>query len=133
MIVVPVSASCGLSSWESPATDYTDLKLSLDEVLIERPSSTFLARAQGDSMEGVGIFDKDLLVIDRHPIPEHMDTVIVIYNGTMMCKMINLTERLLLSSKAGIEPIYVSPDDAFWIEGVVIRSIRLHKPASVLF
>lgn len=132
MIVIPTQLSCGLSSWESPATDYTDLKLSLDDALIERPSSTFLARAQGNSMEGVGIFDQDLLVIDRHPIPEHMDVVIVSFNGVMMCKMIDLKQRLLLSSQEGIEPIYVSPDDAFWIEGIVIRSIRLHKPASIL-
>jgi len=132
MIVIPTQASCGLSSWESPATDYTDLKLTLDDALIERPSSTFLARAQGNSMEGVGIFDQDLLVIDRHPIPEHMDVVVVTYNGTMMCKIIDLKQRLLLSAQEGIEAIYVSPDDAFWIEGTVIRSVRFFKPASIL-
>lgn len=132
MIVVPTSVSCGLSTWESPAANYVDLKLSLDDVLIERPNSTFLARAKGDSMRGHGIFDGDLLVIDRHPVPDDLDVVVVSLNGALLCKQIDMKQHLLLSTSESSPPIYVSPDDAFAIEGVVIRSVRLFKNPSVM-
>ncbi len=55
MNIIPISASAGITGFESPATDYRQLPLSLDELLIEHPSSTFIGLANGDSMEGVGI------------------------------------------------------------------------------
>ena len=53
-------AACG---FPSPAADYLEDRLSLDQLLVEHPAATFFARAQGDSMQGVGIFDGDLLIL----------------------------------------------------------------------
>ena len=124
----PTSMSCSLTSWESPAAEYVELGVSLDSILVNNPNATYLAYANGDSMENVGIYSGDLLVIDRKPQAQHLDTVIVSLNGAFMCKIIDVRQRLLLSANSTCAPIPIHPEDAFSIEGVVIRSIRLHKP-----
>lgn len=124
----PTSMSCSLTSWESPAAEYVELGVSLDSILVNNPNATYLAYANGDSMENVGIYNGDLLVIDRKPQAQHLDTVIVSLNGAFMCKIIDVRQRLLLSANATYAPIPIHSEDTFSIEGVVIRSIRLHKP-----
>jgi len=69
MNIIPISASAGITGFESPAAEYSQLTCTLDEILIDHPSSTFIGKACGDSMEGVGIFDGDLLIVDRHVTP----------------------------------------------------------------
>lgn len=61
----PSSISCSLTSWESPAVEYTDLAISLDSVLVNNPNSTYLAYGSGDSMQGVGIFDGAVVAANR--------------------------------------------------------------------
>ena len=56
MNIIPIRARAGITGFESPAEEYRQLPLSLDELLIDHPSSTFIGRANGDSMEGFGIF-----------------------------------------------------------------------------
>ncbi|WP_439148361.1 LexA family protein [Vibrio sp.] len=124
----PTSMSCSLTSWESPAAEYVELGVSLDSILVNNPNATYLAYANGDSMENVGIYNGDLLVIDRKPQVQYLDTVIVSLNGAFMCKIIDVRQRLLLSANATYAPIPIHSEDTFSIEGVVIRSIRLHKP-----
>ncbi|MEZ8400798.1 LexA family protein [Vibrio splendidus] len=124
----PSSISCSLTSWESPAAEYVELGVSLDSVLVNNPNATYLAYANGDSMEKIGIFNGDLLVIDRKPQAQHFDTVIVSLNGAFMCKILDVHNRLLLSANPNHLPIEIHPEDTFAIEGVVIRSVRLHKP-----
>ena len=58
------SVACG---FPSPATDYMEKRLSLDELLVAHPAATFFAKAQGTSMEGAGIFDGDLLIVNFVP------------------------------------------------------------------
>ena len=57
----PTSMSCSLTSWESPAAEYVELCVSLDSILVNNPNATYLAYANGDSMENVGIYSGDLL------------------------------------------------------------------------
>ena len=64
------------AGFPSPATDYTDTVLDLNELLINHPSSTFFVRAKGHSMIGAGIFDNDLLVVDRSISATHGSIVI---------------------------------------------------------
>ena len=53
------------AGFPSPADDHIDRKIDLNEHLVRRPASTFFVRASGESMLGAGIFDGDLLIIDR--------------------------------------------------------------------
>ena len=57
MKVIPIAAQAGITGFESPAAEYSQLPLSLDELLIEHPNATFIGRASANSMRDVGIFD----------------------------------------------------------------------------
>lgn len=132
MKVIPILASAGITGFESPAAEYSQLRMSLDELLVEHPSATFIGQAMGESMQNVGIFDGDLLIVDRHITAKHLDVIVANYNGEFVCKMIDMTRRLLLSANEAMMPTYISQQDTFSIEGVVIRSIRCHRPSYLL-
>lgn len=132
MKVSPVSASAGISGFESPAAEYSQLAFDLDELLIEHPSATFIARACGDSMQGVGIYDGDILIIDRHVTPSNQDVIVANLNGEFVCKLLDSQRRLLLSANESIQPVTINDFDTFSVEGVVVRSIRCHRKSPLL-
>ena len=129
MKIIPIKASCGITGFESPAAAYTQQRLTLDEILIEHPSATFIGRGCGESMTGVGIMDNDILIVDRAYKYQHLDVIVANYNGNFVCKVIDLYKRCLLSANDIDEPIVIQEGDEFTIEGVVTRSIRLHRPS----
>lgn len=132
MNVIPVSASAGIIGFESPAAEYLQLPLSLDELLIDHPSATFIGKACGRSMEGVGIFDGDILIVDRHVQLQNLDVVVANLNGEFVCKQLDTRQRRLLSASPGYPPVWISEADQFSVEGVVVRSIRCHRPSRLL-
>ncbi|MCG9745980.1 S24 family peptidase [Shewanella sp. Isolate8] len=132
MKVIPILASAGITGFESPATDYKQLPLSLDELLIEHPSATFIGQASGDSMQGVGIFDQDILIVDRHVTVKNQDIIVANYNGCFVCKIIDTVNRQLISANDSHMNTPIFEHDSFTIEGVVIRSIRCHRQSSIL-
>ncbi len=127
--IIPVSA--GITGFANPAKDYTQLELSLDELLVEHPSSTFLGRVSGHSMEDVGIFDGDILIVDRHIEVQHMDVIVGNLNGEFVCKMIDTHQQRLVSANQVFPDVTISHADQFTIEGVVTRSIRLFRPSAL--
>ncbi len=135
MQVIPITASAGISgfsSFESPAAEYSQLDLSLDELLVERPSSTFLGLASGESMIEVGIFDGDLLIVDRFPVAQHNDVIVANLNGEFICKIIDMNNRQLLSANPKYGSFHITENDTFTIEGVVIGSIRMFKKSYLM-
>lgn len=132
MNIIPISASAGITGFESPAAEYHQLPCTLDELLIEHPSATFIGKACGDSMEGVGIFDGDLLIVDRHITAKQHDIIVANFNGEFVCKMLDVRQRMLVSANEKVKPVSINDLDSFSIEGVVIRSIRCHRPSYLL-
>ncbi|EJG2229777.1 translesion error-prone DNA polymerase V autoproteolytic subunit [Vibrio parahaemolyticus] len=132
MQIIPISASAGITGLESPAADYKQLSLDLDELLVEHPSATFIGRACGDSMQGVGIFDGDLLIVDRFVQVQNHDVVVANLNGEFVCKLIDINRRQLLSANEKHQPVQINDYDTFSLEGVVIRSIRCHRASHLL-
>lgn len=132
MKLISISASAGITGFESPAADYKQLGLSLDELLIEHPSATFIAQANGCSMQNIGIFDGDILIVDRHVTVADQDVIVANYNGGFVCKIIDIKRRLLLSANEDSQAVIIHEYDQFSIEGVVIRSIRCHRPSHLL-
>ena len=132
MKIIPIAASAGITGFESPAAEYKQLPIDLDELLIEHPSATYIGRACGESMQGVGIFDGDLLIVDRQVQVENHDVIVANYNGCFVCKIIDKPRRLLLSANDQMHPVPILESDIFTIEGVVIRSIRCHRPSYLL-
>jgi len=129
---VTILADAGVTGFESPAADYAKHELLLDDVLIERKSSTFLARASGNSMQGFGIYDRDLLIVDRAAPPTDLDIVVAILNGQLVCKLLHRSKGLLLSGNAQYPPVKVTEFDDFVVEGIVIRSVRLLREPALL-
>ncbi len=83
-------------------------------------------------MEGVGIFDGDLLIVDRFIEVQNGDIIVANLNGEFICKKIDIYRRLLLSANEKHLPVQINECDQFSMEGVVIRSIRCHRPSPLL-
>lgn len=79
----PVKVSAG---FPSPAADYEDKRLDINEYLIRNPVSTFFFAVEGDSMQGAEIFDGDILVVDKSIRPRHGHVVIAFVNGERLVK-----------------------------------------------
>ena len=119
----PVSAG-----FPSPAEDHLDIALDLNEYLIKHPAATFYIYARGDSMINAGIYDGDLLIVDRSLDPKLKSIVIAIINGEFTVKRIskNKTGLYLMPDNATYKPIKITSDMDFEIWGVVTHTI--HKP-----
>ncbi|MBQ6138012.1 MAG: translesion error-prone DNA polymerase V autoproteolytic subunit [Kiritimatiellae bacterium] len=75
-----------VAGFPSPAEQYQEPPLDLNELLVRRPAATFFVRVQGDSMTGEGIRDGDLLVVDRSLRPADGDVVIASVDGDFTVK-----------------------------------------------
>ena len=116
------------AGFPSPATDYCERKLDLNELCIQHPAATYFVRAQGDSMIEAGIFPGDVLVVDRSITAAHGDIVIVSVNGELTVKQLETRPRMrLVPMNSQYQPIDV-PDDAdlevFGVATTVIHSLR---------
>jgi len=74
------------AGFPSPADDYMEGALDLNAHVIKHPAATYFVRASGDSMTGAGIFDGDLLVVDRSLKPAHGRGAIVEVDGQLAVK-----------------------------------------------
>lgn len=75
-----------VAGFPSPAEQYQEPPLDLNELLVKRPAATFFVRVQGDSMIGEGIHDGDLLVVDRSLRPASRDIIIACVDGDFTVK-----------------------------------------------
>jgi len=77
---------CVSAGFPSPADDHIESSLDLNDYLINRPAATFLVRARGTSMTGAGIFDGDILVVDKSIKVEPGQIVIAALDGEFTVK-----------------------------------------------
>ena len=79
-----------VAGFPSPAEQYQEPPLDLNELLVKRPAATFFVRVQGDSMTGAGINDGDLLVVDRSLRPASGDVIIASVDGDFTVKTLRV-------------------------------------------
>ena len=79
-----------VAGFPSPAEQYLEPPLDLNELLVKRPAATFFVRVEGDSMIGAGIRDKDLLVVDRSLTPANGDIIIAAVDGEFTVKTLRV-------------------------------------------
>ncbi|WP_143732280.1 LexA family transcriptional regulator [Microbulbifer sp. GL-2] len=127
MKLSPLFSSGVACGFPSPADDHKEAALSLDEHLITNPPATFMARANGDSMQGVGIFDRDVLIVDRSLTPGHGDVVVVALDGQLTCKILDRRLGQLIPANDKYKPIPIWEGQELIVEGVVKASIRYHR------
>ncbi len=114
------------AGFPSPADDYLEGSLDLNEHLIKHPAATFFVRASGDSMQDAGIHTGDILVVDRSLDPGHNSVVIAVINGDLTVKRIMKSGGRLFLAPANprYRPIEISEGMDFEVWGVVTSVIH---------
>ena len=114
------------AGFPSPAQDYIEENLDLNEYLIAHPSATYFVKVEGYSMIDAGIYPEDILIVDRAVEPAHKKVVIAIIDGELTVKRL-LKKRgkwFLDTENSEFEPLEITRDINFNIWGVVIYSIH---------
>ncbi|OIR07815.1 LexA repressor [mine drainage metagenome] len=109
------------AGFPSPADDYVERRLSLDEHLIQHRESTFFMRVAGHSMRDLGIFDGDLLVVDRSVPATHGCVVVAVIDGEFTVKQLLYTPqgKVLRAAHPDYPEVAVTAEHDFSIWGVV--------------
>ena len=114
------------AGFPSPADDYVEKSLDLNELLVQKPAATFFVRAQGESMLGAGIHPNDILVVDRSIEPVPGKIVICALNGELTVKCLERdNEQWQLKAENPAYPdiaIYEELEMVIW--GVVTNVIH---------
>ncbi|ABK36799.1 translesion error-prone DNA polymerase V autoproteolytic subunit [Aeromonas hydrophila] len=123
---IPLYLSPAACGFPSPAQDYVEQTIDLNQVCIQHPAATFYVRACGYSMVGEGIHDGDLLVIDRAVKASHGAVVLACLDGEFTVKKLQETPiPALLPSNPDFQPIYLQEGQELEIFGVV--TFVIHK------
>lgn len=114
------------AGFPSPAQDFLDVTIDLNRELIKNPSSTFFARVKGTSMQGAGIDDGDLMVIDKSVLPGDGKIAVCYVDGDFTVKRIKLErgECWLMPANPAYKPIRITADTDFMVWGMVIYLIK---------
>ena len=115
------------AGFPSPATDYVEDDIDLNACLIKNAPSTFLIRVQGKSMNGIGIHDGDLLVVDRSLSPKNFSTVIANVNEELVVKnFIKEKDQSFLASGSNKleDKINLAENSEIFVWGVVTYTIH---------
>ena len=125
-ILTPVFLDSVSAGFPSPATDYMENKLDLNEYLIKHPAATFIVKAKGPSMTDAGILSGDLLIVDRSIDPKSNDIVIASIFGDLTVKKLKKKEKsiFLLSANSDYPSIEVKEEMECFIWGVVTYIIH---------
>ncbi len=116
----PLFGSYVPAGFPSPAMDYKEESLDLNELCIQHPSATYYVRASGESMLGAGIHNHDILVVDRSMRAQPGHIVVAALNGEFTVKVLQTNPRLCLEPRNELySTIEVSDADEFDIFGVV--------------
>lgn len=121
--------SCSVAAgFPSPASDYIDQRLDLNQYLGMHSEATFFLRVQGDSMQGAGIFDGDLLIVDRSLTAKTGHVVIAVIDGEFTVKRLQKRAGVvwLKAENPAYPPIELKDGQELEIWGVVSHVV--HKP-----
>lgn len=125
---IPMFLESVAAGFPSPASDYCERTLDLNELCIQKPAATYFVRAQGDSMIDVGIFPGDVIVVDRSLTARHGDIVIASFNGELTVKKLELQPQTRLVAMNSNYADIIIPEGAdleiFGVATNVIHSLR---------
>ena len=123
---LPLNLSQIPAGFPSPADDYIDRNLDLNEFLIKHPAATFFVRAYGDSMRGAGIHSGDILIVDRALEPKNNSIVVAVINGELTVKRLcqKNNKLYLMPDNPRYQPLEITEDMDFEVWGVVTNVIH---------
>ena len=125
-ISTPIFLDKVSAGFPSPATDYMENKLDLNEYLVKHPAATYIVKANGSSMVDAGILSGDLLIVDRSVTPRNESIVIASIFGDLTVKKIRKknTSLFLVSANSDYPSIEVKEEMECFIWGVVTYVIH---------
>jgi len=126
-LTVPFYLHKAGAGFPSPATDYIEEDVDLNVHLIKNVPATFIIRVQGKSMTDVGIYDGDLLVVDKSLKPKNFSTVIANIHDELVVKSFvkERDEQFLTSGSKKIEDkIIINSESDIFVWGVVTYVIH---------
>ena len=125
-LTLPLAGERVAAGFPSPADDYVEVGIDLNEQLIHHPTSTFFLKVSGDSMLGAGIHDGDLLIVDRSLEPRPGRVVVAVLDGAFTLKrLVRHQGRLRLEAANSAYPpleLHRCGDVQIW--GVAIHVIH---------
>ena len=126
---IPLLTDSVSAGFPSPADDYTEENIDLNEHLISNPFSTFFLRVKGDSMINAGIKDKDLIIVDKSLIAKPGNIIIAMIDGEFTIKRLSIknNELYLKAENNNYRDFRFKNHIDVQIWGVVIYSIHRHS------
>lgn len=116
------------AGFPSPAADYAGERINLVRELTPHPDTTFYARVSGDSMLEAGIFDGDILIIDKSLLPQNGNIVVAAIDGEFTLKEFKTDPdnngAWLIPHNDRYSPIHVTEQNTFLIWGVVTFNVH---------
>ena len=121
--VLPVRVAAG---FPSPAEDHAVQRIDLMAQLIKHPQAIFLLRVRGESMKDAGIFDNDVVLVDRAISPRSGHIVIAMVDGEFVCKTLWQRAGRMKLKAANVTYPDINPADGQTVEiwGVVVAAIK---------
>ena len=123
---VPMYSNKVAAGFPSPADDYLEDKIDLNQYLVKHPAATFLVRASGESMIKAGIFPNDILVVDRSLKAEDGKVVIAVVDNELTVKRYRKRGKgiVLEPENEAYDPIIISEESEAFVWGVVTNVIH---------
>jgi DNA polymerase V len=114
------------AGFPSPAMDFEDIRIDLNQYLIKNPSATFYGKVRGDSLRNAGIEEGDILIIDKSVEPADGKIAVCFLNGEFTAKRIRIRKNKiwLMPENEKYKPIEVTEENQFIIWGVVTYVIK---------
>ena len=125
-LLIPMFSAHVPAGFPSPADDYIDRNLDLNEFLVRHPAATFFVRVSGDSMVNAGIHSGDILIVDRAESPVNGSVIIAALNGELTVKRLARGSDgvFLVPENPAYSPMRVGPEMDFEVWGVVVHVIH---------
>lgn len=122
---LPLFADQVCAGFPSPATDFSERTLDLNDHFVKRPAATYFVRVEGDSMVDAAILHDDILIIDRSLTACHGDIIVAGFHGELTVKELQTRPSVrLLPHNSKYAPIEIPEGADLDIFGVVIGVTR---------
>jgi DNA polymerase V len=114
------------AGFPSPAQDFSELRIDLNNEFIKNRDTTFILKVKGHSMKNAGIFDGDFIIVDKSLEPQNGKIAVCQVDGEFTVKRIKIERRVvwLIAENEDYAPIKVTPENELIIWGIVVHSIR---------
>jgi len=125
-VLIPLFLTPVHAGFPSPADDFVESRLDLNDYLIDKPAATYFLRVNGNSMIDLSINDGDLLIVDRSLEPKNNNVVVASIDGDFTVKIFQKRAKQvrLIPANKMFKPIVVQDGENLMIWGTVKHVIH---------